>query len=197
MPFVCAICSEAYTTNGTEHALFSTKYGHLFGKSCLEKWIQEKSRFECPTYRKLLLDSDYHPIYDVPNEFFEFQLDDKTRKCISGTSKEKQFFYKKRYGKACKIIEFFGTSNGYILIASYDVFHNDDFHNSSYEGSYFLKIYESDYVCYNRNFRPDRITAVVVNNYCKDDVEFCVGFSNGDIYKTVFYLTNGVRQTPR
>uniref|UniRef100_A0A0K0FU63 RING-type domain-containing protein n=1 Tax=Strongyloides venezuelensis TaxID=75913 RepID=A0A0K0FU63_STRVS len=121
MPFVCVICSEVYTAN----------VGWVLVKSRL-------GRFECPTCRQLLLDNDYHPIYDVPNETGRHVE-------LSG-----------------KIIEFFGVSNGYILITGYDVFDNDndDFHYSSYEGSYFLKIYEGDHVCHSRNFRAGLITAV-------------------------------------
>uniref|UniRef100_A0A0K0EYR1 RING-type domain-containing protein n=1 Tax=Strongyloides venezuelensis TaxID=75913 RepID=A0A0K0EYR1_STRVS len=41
---ICTICTEAYNSNGTEHALLSTKCGHLFGKSYLEKLIREKNK---------------------------------------------------------------------------------------------------------------------------------------------------------
>uniref|UniRef100_A0A0K0FVX7 RING-type domain-containing protein n=1 Tax=Strongyloides venezuelensis TaxID=75913 RepID=A0A0K0FVX7_STRVS len=69
--FVCVICSDFYTGNGTEHVLYSTKCGHLIGKSCLEKWTRRntnQSEFYSPLCRELLLGSDCHPIYDIPEE---------------------------------------------------------------------------------------------------------------------------------
>jgi E3 ubiquitin-protein ligase RFWD3 len=41
----CSICFEAYTTEG-EHTLSCLKCGHVFGRSCIDKWL--KSHSQCP-----------------------------------------------------------------------------------------------------------------------------------------------------
>uniref|UniRef100_A0A0N5BAR3 RING-type domain-containing protein n=1 Tax=Strongyloides papillosus TaxID=174720 RepID=A0A0N5BAR3_STREA len=214
MSFRCSICSEAYTASGTEHAICSTKCGHLFGKSCLKKWASEKNvegKFMCPVCRQSL--RDYFPIYDVPNELLGTTLneikdkwhneDDILRRCILGTLGEKHFFIEKEMVEHedlnKKTIEFSDASNGYILIAGYDEFKfNDsyDYPNDDYDRIYFLKVYDGEHVCYSKNFRSIRITAVAVYKYSKDGIEYCVGLENGNIHNTVFYLTNGDRETP-
>uniref|UniRef100_A0A0N5BUJ9 RING-type domain-containing protein n=1 Tax=Strongyloides papillosus TaxID=174720 RepID=A0A0N5BUJ9_STREA len=212
MPFRCGICTEAYTAIGTEHALCSTKCGHLFGKRCLEKWIREKSeqgRFNCPVCREHLHDSDYHLIYDVPDEVLKITSDDiedkcrneddVMRRCVLGTLKEKHFFIGQdiigqNYSNYFNI-EFFDASNGYILIAGC-VSENQDGIRDSHDFS-FLKIYEGDHVCYSKNFESSGdITAVALNKCHEDCLEFCVGLENGAIHNTVFFFSKGVRGTP-
>ncbi|GAA5807411.1 hypothetical protein MFLAVUS_000772 [Mucor flavus] len=39
----CTICSEVWTSGG-EHCLVSLKCGHLFGKSCIARWITERAQ---------------------------------------------------------------------------------------------------------------------------------------------------------
>uniref|UniRef100_A0A0K0FU64 RING-type domain-containing protein n=1 Tax=Strongyloides venezuelensis TaxID=75913 RepID=A0A0K0FU64_STRVS len=210
MPFICAICTEAYTSNGTEHALCSTKCGHLFGKSCLERWIREKSKrsiFNCPVCCKSVRESDYHPIYDVPNELFKFTLSDIEDKCqndddimtrhVLGTLKEKHFLIGEGIEEHIDLnhssIEYFDVSNGHILIAGFVNIHCDS--NSSNAIS-FLKIYEGDYICYNKDFGSADIRAVALNKFCEDSLEFCVGLDNGVIQDTILSFSNGARGTP-
>ncbi|KAI8080406.1 hypothetical protein BDF21DRAFT_418967 [Thamnidium elegans] len=38
----CTICSEVWTSGGG-HCLVSLKCGHLFGKSCITRWITERA----------------------------------------------------------------------------------------------------------------------------------------------------------
>lgn len=48
----CMICMEEWTI-GSDHRLCCLKCGHLFGRSCIERWIKEKgSQAKCPTCNK-------------------------------------------------------------------------------------------------------------------------------------------------
>lgn len=48
----CMICMEEWTI-GSEHRLCCLKCGHLFGRSCIERWIKEKgASAKCPTCNK-------------------------------------------------------------------------------------------------------------------------------------------------
>ncbi|CEF66617.2 Zinc finger, RING-type domain and Zinc finger, RING/FYVE/PHD-type domain-containing protein [Strongyloides ratti] len=92
MSFVCTICTLPFTGNGTKHALISTYCGHLIGKSCIEKWKNNKpiDKFSCPICCTKLEEKSYHPIYNFPDEFLnltitssEIQLPSKvTTKCL-------------------------------------------------------------------------------------------------------------------
>uniref|UniRef100_A0A0N5BFS8 RING-type domain-containing protein n=1 Tax=Strongyloides papillosus TaxID=174720 RepID=A0A0N5BFS8_STREA len=210
MSLICTICTKAYTSNGTEHALFSTKCGHLFGKSCLEKLAREKNKggkFNCPVCREYILNSDYHPIYDVPNEFFEIVLndtedkckseDDVMKRCALGTLKEKHFLIKQDIGEDSDYdectIEHFDASNGYILVAGFVENYSEDDDVNTFS---FLKIYEDKNVIYSKIFAPTIITAVAFNKSCEDCLEFCVGLENGVIQNTVIFFSSGVVGTP-
>lgn len=49
---ICMICMEEWTI-GSEHRVCCLKCGHLFGRSCIERWIKEKgSNAKCPTCNK-------------------------------------------------------------------------------------------------------------------------------------------------
>ena len=48
----CMICMEEWTI-GSEHRLCCLKCGHLFGRSCIERWIKEKgAHAKCPSCNK-------------------------------------------------------------------------------------------------------------------------------------------------
>lgn len=48
----CMICMEEWTI-GSDHRLCCLKCGHMFGRSCIERWIKEKgSSAKCPTCNK-------------------------------------------------------------------------------------------------------------------------------------------------
>ena len=48
----CMICMEEFTL-GSEHRICCLKCGHLFGRSCIERWIKEKgSHAKCPNCNK-------------------------------------------------------------------------------------------------------------------------------------------------
>lgn len=48
----CTICMEEWTI-GSDHRISCLKCGHLFGRSCIERWIKEKgSAAQCPTCNK-------------------------------------------------------------------------------------------------------------------------------------------------
>uniref|UniRef100_A0A0N5BUJ8 RING-type domain-containing protein n=1 Tax=Strongyloides papillosus TaxID=174720 RepID=A0A0N5BUJ8_STREA len=204
MPFRCGICTEAYTTIGTEHALCSTKCGHLFGKRCLEKWKNENNdngKFNCPLCNQS--GRDYYSIYNVSKELLKTTSDDGENKCLSeddvmrryvlGTLKEKHFFIeqgnKGRQELGNIFIKFIDAYNGFILIVG----------SPSIAGSRtisFLKIYDGDNIFYNKQFKSGLVTALATNKCCEDNLEFCVGFKNGIILNTVFSLSKGVHGTP-
>ncbi|XP_033638921.1 E3 ubiquitin-protein ligase RFWD3-like [Asterias rubens] len=57
---MCIICYEVWTNSG-EHRLASLKCGHLFGKSCIEKWL--KSTPKCPQCNTKAKKSDIRVIF--------------------------------------------------------------------------------------------------------------------------------------
>uniref|UniRef100_A0A0K0FUN9 RING-type domain-containing protein n=1 Tax=Strongyloides venezuelensis TaxID=75913 RepID=A0A0K0FUN9_STRVS len=106
MSFVCIICSEDYTANGTEHALYTIMCGHVVGKSCLIRGAREndyEGRFNCPVCRNLVHDGGYHQIYDLSKELLKFKFDyaenecksedDIMKRCLLGTSEKESFFF--------------------------------------------------------------------------------------------------------
>uniref|UniRef100_A0A0N5BY52 RING-type domain-containing protein n=1 Tax=Strongyloides papillosus TaxID=174720 RepID=A0A0N5BY52_STREA len=207
MSFVCAICSNAFTTNDTEHALYSTKCGHLMGKSCLERWARRNSNqggFSCPVCREPVLYRDCHPIYDIPEELLKIRFnysedekhieDDILNRCILGTLEKGSSFLIETGDEEIdsESIKFFDVHNGFILIAGNEncLCENSDF------CKYFLKVYKGVNIIYDRIFVSSNFTAVGFNKFRKDAVEFCVGFENGVLQCIVLPLTNGVPGAP-
>lgn len=59
----CMICMEEWTI-GSEHRICCLKCGHLFGRSCIERWIKEKeSKAKCPTCNKSTRKSDIRDLW--------------------------------------------------------------------------------------------------------------------------------------
>uniref|UniRef100_A0A0N5BCC0 RING-type domain-containing protein n=1 Tax=Strongyloides papillosus TaxID=174720 RepID=A0A0N5BCC0_STREA len=200
MSSICFICSESYTTNGTDHALYSTKCGHLMGKSCLEEWIRQTSnqgRFNCPTCRKLLLDGDYHPIYDFSNEILKSEFgdskdkylceDDIMKECLSGRVKKGSTFFLETGNKRISrmFIQFFDVHNEYILVAGH----------LSYEKT-FLQVHKGNDIFYDKLFSYTNFITAAFNKFYEDAVKFCVGFPDGLIEHIVLPITNGVCSVP-
>lgn len=51
-PSTCMICMEEWTI-GSEHRVCCLRCGHLFGRSCIERWIKDKgSAAKCPSCNK-------------------------------------------------------------------------------------------------------------------------------------------------
>lgn len=51
-PSTCMICMEEWTI-GSQHRVCCLKCGHLFGRSCIERWIKDKgSSAKCPSCNK-------------------------------------------------------------------------------------------------------------------------------------------------
>lgn len=48
---LCPICYDNWTTAG-EHRLCCLKCGHLFGLSCVQRWLSTQRRKSCPTCKK-------------------------------------------------------------------------------------------------------------------------------------------------
>jgi len=62
---ICTICLEPWTIN-TEHQLVTLKCGHLFGESCIARWIQEaakKDSARCPNCNALAKKHHIRKIY--------------------------------------------------------------------------------------------------------------------------------------
>lgn len=57
----CTICFEAWTASGT-HRLASLKCGHLYGLSCIERWVRGQ-RAKCPQCNAPARRADIRPIF--------------------------------------------------------------------------------------------------------------------------------------
>ncbi|XP_064635552.1 E3 ubiquitin-protein ligase rfwd3.L-like isoform X2 [Lineus longissimus] len=57
----CPICFESWTTSGA-HRLVSLKCGHLFGQSCIDKWLRGQGE-KCPHCNRKAKRSDIRVIY--------------------------------------------------------------------------------------------------------------------------------------
>lgn len=58
----CPICLD-YWTNSGDHRLCSLKCGHLFGYSCVERWISNKAKKTCPTCKKKVTKTEIRFLY--------------------------------------------------------------------------------------------------------------------------------------
>lgn len=58
----CLICFEDYTADGL-HRTVSLKCGHLFGKSCIERWIITDKNKKCPTCNAVSKATDIRTIF--------------------------------------------------------------------------------------------------------------------------------------
>uniref|UniRef100_A0A0K0FVX4 Conserved domain protein n=1 Tax=Strongyloides venezuelensis TaxID=75913 RepID=A0A0K0FVX4_STRVS len=149
------------------------------GKSCLERWIDESN-----------IEGGFN--YGIENKYKS--EDDITRRCALGTLKEGHFFIEQVNREKREFdeiyVDFFDAYNGYIqIVGSPTIFYDNDI-------IYFLRIYEDDRMCYNKYLKSADISAVELNKYCKDCLEFCVGLKNRVIHNTVFTLFNGISETP-
>uniref|UniRef100_A0A0N5BFS9 RING-type domain-containing protein n=1 Tax=Strongyloides papillosus TaxID=174720 RepID=A0A0N5BFS9_STREA len=206
MSLNCIICTKPYD-NG-EHALFSTKCGHVMGKSCLDEWANgnvNQSRFNCPVCHELILISDCHQIFNLPIELLKIKSDDSKDKylnedgilkdCLSGKLKKgSTFFVEKGYTelKGNKMIHFSDTHNGFILVAGIV---NYELGEWKYEWGTdnrrsFVQIFNGTDIFYSEDFRSVPLTAVAFNKFREDAVEFCVGFKNGYLMNRVLSLPN-------
>lgn len=65
---VCSICSEVWTAGGS-HCLVSLKCGHLFGRKCIEKWIEvQKTKGKagsCPNCKKSAVIKDIRIVLPI------------------------------------------------------------------------------------------------------------------------------------
>uniref|UniRef100_A0A0N5C2L6 RING-type domain-containing protein n=1 Tax=Strongyloides papillosus TaxID=174720 RepID=A0A0N5C2L6_STREA len=196
MSLQCCICLQSYTSNGTNHALYTTSCGHLFGKSCLETWIDSNeysNELKCPMCNQSL---DYYiPIYSIPENLYENELDeegqcknedDVKRKFDASTLKENHFFIKQyvvEYMDSGKItIKYYDAYNGHTLLAGYIIRSSSRTDTTNSSKRYFLKLYEE--------FNIPK-TAVSMNKCAHDYIEFSVGMNNGTIEDTILYITNG------
>ncbi|KAI2801034.1 RING finger and WD repeat domain-containing protein 3 [Blomia tropicalis] len=58
----CVICTDLWTNSG-EHHVVSLKCGHLFEKSCIEKWLPPNKAGICPTCKQKAKLRDIHKIF--------------------------------------------------------------------------------------------------------------------------------------
>lgn len=58
----CPICFESWTSSG-EHRLVSLKCGHLFGSSCIVRWLKPRENRVCPTCKSKAIVKDIRFIY--------------------------------------------------------------------------------------------------------------------------------------
>ena len=77
----CSICFEYWSSSG-EHQLVVTKCGHLFGLSCITKWIEQKSTKNriCPICKSKILKNSLTKICGVTEiTIFENKERDKLK----------------------------------------------------------------------------------------------------------------------
>lgn len=48
----CSICFEPFGDSDSSHHLVTLKCGHIFGNSCIEKWLKPIDQRKCPTCKK-------------------------------------------------------------------------------------------------------------------------------------------------
>ncbi|KAI6221397.1 hypothetical protein M3Y99_01552200 [Aphelenchoides fujianensis] len=58
----CTICFCEYDASG-EHRLVCLKCGHLFGKSCIERWLKVEKNNKCPTCKSTAKPGDIRAIF--------------------------------------------------------------------------------------------------------------------------------------
>lgn len=58
----CPICFDPWTSSG-EHRLASLKCGHLFGSSCIIRWLKPRENRVCPTCKSKASEKDIRYIY--------------------------------------------------------------------------------------------------------------------------------------
>ncbi|KAK6111150.1 Ring finger domain family protein [Brugia pahangi] len=58
----CSICFEAYTASGS-HRIVCLKCGHLFGQSCIERWIRTEKVGKCPQCKAKARLTDIRRLY--------------------------------------------------------------------------------------------------------------------------------------
>lgn len=58
----CPVCLDVWTNAGT-HRLCSLKCGHLFGKSCITRWLTLEKKKYCPQCNKRALQGDIRDLY--------------------------------------------------------------------------------------------------------------------------------------
>uniref|UniRef100_A0A8R1XTU2 RING-type domain-containing protein n=1 Tax=Onchocerca volvulus TaxID=6282 RepID=A0A8R1XTU2_ONCVO len=58
----CSICFEAYTISGS-HRIVCLKCGHLFGQSCIERWIRTEKAAKCPQCKAKARITDIRRLY--------------------------------------------------------------------------------------------------------------------------------------
>lgn len=59
---MCTICFEPWT-NSSDHRLVSLKCGHLFGQSCITRWLKSSHKSKCPQCNTAAKKTDIRPIY--------------------------------------------------------------------------------------------------------------------------------------
>lgn len=107
----CMICMDDWTV-GTAHRICCLKCGHLFGRSCIERWIKEKgSQAKCPSCGKPAKRADIRDIWcktvkamdstDLAELQAQLVSERKARKTESATL----YHIKQRYELASEIVE--------------------------------------------------------------------------------------------
>lgn len=84
----CTICFEAWTNSG-EHRLVSLKCGHLYGQSCIEKWLRGQPA-KCPQCNASARKGDVRPIYALKLKVLDTTELDRTTKQLNLEREERQ-----------------------------------------------------------------------------------------------------------
>lgn len=85
---LCPICLDNWTNAGP-HRLCCLKCGHLFGLSCVQRWLDTQRRKTCPTCKKHVSRNDIRPIYARKVISVDTQVVETLKKQLDDTNNEK------------------------------------------------------------------------------------------------------------
>lgn len=88
---LCPICFDAWTNSG-DHRLVCLRCGHLFGKHCIEHWLQihKPSDRKCPQCKKKATAKDIRPLYASKLRVVDTSEQEALKETIKKLEEEKE-----------------------------------------------------------------------------------------------------------
>lgn len=97
----CPICLFTWNSTGP-HRVCCLKCGHLFGKSCIEKWVRQQK--SCPQCNQKAVKSDIRVLFTAKFAVADVSLRDEVEKKLRKEKAEKIRFERERNSMERKII---------------------------------------------------------------------------------------------